>query len=182
MARKVLIASFVIAVLASVGASSSETATVRGGSFAFPRSCEPMLPIFARSVPIPAGGFGVTSCDVVVDPDQWNAFCAVNGLACQPYDAGFFADWAVVALVVETVSPVICENAGLVPGWAMTCLMRRPQAYRARVELTLAGGECPCSMAPQYPIRLYLVQAVPAGGPDLCVAWLEPHRIECLGP
>jgi hypothetical protein len=144
------------------------------------RVCEPSLPVLYQSLPSPGTANGIRSCDVISSPLEWAAFCADHELSCTPYDDQFFSEWTMVAVVVDTVSPVICDNAGEVPGWALSCLTRRGGFIRARVELRLPGAECLCSMPPQYPVQLVIVDAVHAGPTTGCRAWTEVHRIECL--
>jgi hypothetical protein len=85
-----------------------------------------------------------------------------------------------VAIAIDTDSPVVCENAGLVPGWELGCLTVRGAMVRARVSAISAGGWCQCSSNPQWPVRRHLVQAIAAVDAADCRAWQENHLIECL--
>lgn len=143
------------------------------------RVCEPVLPILTQSVTADVEPDGIRSCKLISSADEWSDFCTSNLLACDSYDAGFFDDWTMVAVVVETSSPLVCDNAGPVPWWDIGCLTERRGMLLARVELTLAGAGCVCSSAPQTPTRLYLVEAVPRTTASACRAWQEMHVIEC---
>jgi hypothetical protein len=163
------------------GASAGDEPTLRvpppvGGR------CEPALPMLSHSLPTAAAGHGVSSCEVITTPGAWDAFCSAQGIACDALGSSFFTDWTVVALVVDTMSPVLCENAGPVPAWRLACLSRRGALIRARVEVTTAGAECRCAMTPQFPVRLILADAIPAGWAATCRPWTESHLVECLGP
>jgi hypothetical protein len=176
--RAAVMVAVIVVISGAVGAGEAEhSSDVQPGPA---RGCEPSLPILAQRIPAVVQGNGIQDCDVIRSPTEWDTFCADNDVACDPYDDEFFREWAMVALVVHTVSPVICENAGEVPGWALSCLTRTGASIRARVELTLAGPDCWCSMNPQYPVRLVIVDAVRANRVTGCRAWPEVHRYECL--
>jgi len=144
--------------------------------------CTPILPILTLLEPADVQGDGIRSCDLIRSSFAWTSFCSDNGLVCESYDEGFFRDWTIVAVVVETISPVICDNAGPVPGWDISCVSRRHRSIQARVSKTLAGPGCFCSMAPQYPAEVFLVYAIAADRRISCRAWQETHTFECLRP
>lgn len=142
--------------------------------------CQPVLPILDVSVNSDGAGSAVPECSLIKNPAEWAAYCVDNGLLCDPFDDDFFDNWTIVAIVVDTWSPVVCENAGLVPGWELGCLTVRARGVRARVSAISAGSWCHCSAGPQWPVRRHMVQAIPAVGAADCGAWKERHVIECL--
>jgi hypothetical protein len=143
--------------------------------------CVPLLPVLEQSVPADVDGDRIRSCDVITSAVDWLSFCADNGLVCDPYPDEFFADWSMLAVTIESVSPVVCENAGAVPGWELDCVRVSRHRARARVSLTLAGHQCQCTLNPQVPSLVYLVHAVAGDPPSSCRAWREVHTVECLG-
>ena len=146
------------------------------------RVCEPALPLTVPDVPGDLGDEGIRACEVIASPEAWADFCADNGFACDLLDDAFFADWTVVAVVVATSSPYLCENAGQVPWWEVGCIQARRRSALVRVELTLAGSACQCTMGPQTPVLRVLAEAVPHTTATSCIAWQESHTVECLGP
>lgn len=166
--------------LAGVGVAS-DTATEPVLQPQNTRSCEPILPILELQVPADTTGDGIRSCEVVTSPDAWDSFCTDNSLPCDVYGEDFFKEWTIVAVVIETISPTLCDNAGSVPAWEVSCL-RGGRVLRARVSETLSGADCRCSMGPQFPTLLFLVNAVDRKQASVCRAWREIHTIECLFP
>jgi len=182
MSRKTLTMLAVISILVAGVATASDIGIEGAVRPPVGGQCEPILPILAHLVPANVQGDGIQSCDLINSSFEWTSFCADNGLACDSYDEDFFQDWTMVAVVIETISPVICENAGPVPGWEMSCVSQRHRSIRARVSKTLAGSECFCSMPPQFSALVFLVNAVARDQGNRCWAWQETHTFECLRP
>ena len=64
-----------------------------------------MLPVLTQSVAANIEPGGIRSCDLLASAAEWTAFCADNGLVCEPYDDEFFDVWVIVAVTIETMSP-----------------------------------------------------------------------------
>ena len=180
MRRAFVICALLVVTMSPMVAAAQTTRSSSGIRPISVKVCEPSLPILYESLPAPVPANGIRSCEVISSPSEWVSFCTDHGLSCDPYDDQFFSEWTMVAVVIDTASPVVCDNAGEVPGWALSCLNRRGGFIRARVGLRLAGADCWCTMPPQYPVKLVIVDAVHARPTTGCRAWTEVHRIECL--
>lgn len=141
--------------------------------------CEPILPILEQSRPSDPTDPGIRSCDLLRSPSNWASYCIANNLVCEPLDEDFFEDWTIVAVSIDTISPVLCENAGPVPAWEVACISN-PAAVRVRVARTIAGATCECTLNPQYPTRVFLIHAIAQTDSESCLPFEELHTIECL--
>lgn len=149
--------------------------------------CLAVFPIVDESVD--AGGYDWTpnttrSCEILDAPAKWANYCRKNGLTtCPELSKLWFerTNQVLVAVAVDTISPVTCDGVGRVPAWEVGCITRVSGAELApRVEWTEAFN-CFCSSEPQFPVTRHIVQAVRRSfeGFSVCTPCLEKHDLGC---
>ncbi len=144
--------------------------------------CAPQAPVLdVGRPPLPGEeGDGIAACLVLRSAREWARFC--TGFAvpdCPRLDDAFFRQQSVAAVVVDTVTPRVCEST-LDPVWRLDCVTPGPRVVGVRVERQSAGDMCLCSAGPQTPERRFLAAAVERTDAETCRACEEPHVLDCL--
>jgi hypothetical protein len=144
--------------------------------------CAPQAPVLdVARPPLPGeDGEGIAACLVLRSAREWARFCSAYAVPnCPRLDDGFFREKSVAAVVIDTVTPRVCEGT-LEPIWRLACITPGRRAVGVRAEQQLAGEHCLCSAAPQAPERRFLAAAVDGTATDVCRACEEPHVLDCL--
>ena len=125
-------------------------------------------------------GDGIQACLILNAAEEWDDFCTSNAVPNWPVlDEAFFAERSVVAVIIHTLTPRLCEGS-LDPVWRLNCIVPNPRRVATRVVLQTPGNDCRCSAMPQMEQRLFLAAAVAKTDSPLCRVCEEGHAIDCV--